>query len=122
MNDLVVAFQQAMEDRDVEAAVRLFSDDVQFFSPVVHQPYVGKGPLRAILGGVAQTFKDLRYTSSYSGADGHVLGFAARVGDRSLQGVDIVSASGGRLTELVVMVRPYSAATALRERMAALLP
>jgi len=43
-------------------------------------------------------------------------------GDRELQGIDMLRASGGMLTELTVMVRPYSAATALRERMAALLP
>jgi hypothetical protein len=43
------------------------------------------------------------------------------VADRELEGVDILQASDGVLTELTVMVRPYSAATALRERMAALL-
>lgn len=82
----------------------------------------GHEPLRTIVRGVLQGFEDFRYTSSYSAEDGHVLGFAARVGDRKLQGVDLLSASGGLLTELAVMVRSYSAATALRERMAALLP
>jgi hypothetical protein len=43
------------------------------------------------------------------------------VGDRELEGVDILSGSDGVLTELTVLVRPYSAATALRERMADLL-
>jgi hypothetical protein len=122
VNDLCTAFRQAIEGRDVDAAVRLFSDDVRFFSPVVYKPYVGHEPLRAIFGGVVQVFEDFRYTSSYSGEGGHVLRFAARVGDRKLQGVDILSVSGGVLTELTVMVRPYSAVMALRERMAALLP
>jgi hypothetical protein len=35
--------------------------------------------------------------------------------------VDILRGDGERLTELTVLVRPYSAATLLRERMAALL-
>jgi hypothetical protein len=35
--------------------------------------------------------------------------------------VDILRSDGERLTELTVLVRPYSAATLLRERMAALL-
>jgi hypothetical protein len=40
-----------------------------------------------------------------------------------VHGVDILRAGreDGRLTELTVLVRPYSAATAPRERMAALL-
>ncbi len=66
-------------------------------------------------------FEDFRYTHEYSGDDGHVLEFEARIGDRGLQGVDILRESGGVLTSLTVLVRPYSAATALRERMGALL-
>ncbi len=50
-----------------------------------------------------------------------MFGFTARVGDRELQGVDILRGSDGVLTELTVMVRPLSAATALRDRMATLL-
>ena len=54
--------------------------------------------------------------------DGAVLRFACRVGDRDLEGVDILRfGADGLITEFTVMVRPYSAATALRERMAALL-
>jgi len=74
-----------------------------------------------VLQAVTTVFEDFRYTGSYGGEDGHVLRFRARVGDRDLEGVDILTGSGGVLTELTVMVRPYSAATALRERMAAML-
>lgn len=52
---------------------------------------------------------------------GHVLEFTCHVGDRALQGVDILRGSDDELTELTVLVRPYSATTALRERMAAML-
>ncbi|MGY2085788.1 nuclear transport factor 2 family protein [Blastococcus sp. SYSU DS0539] len=119
--DPFAAFRAAVESRDVDAAVRLFTEDCTFFSPVVHEPYRGTGPLRAILTGVMTVFQDFRYTASYGGGDGHVLVFDAKVGDRVIQGVDILRAHDGELTELTVMVRPYSAATALRERMAALL-
>jgi hypothetical protein len=121
VSDPFAAFRTAVESRDVDAAVRLFAEDVRFFSPVVHKPYVGHEPLRAILGAVVSVFEDFHYTSSYAGDDGHVFAFTARVGERELQGVDMLRCSDGMLTELTVMVRPYSAATALRERMAALL-
>ena len=117
------AFRAAVEAKDIDAAVALFSDDVVFHSPVVHKPYQGKAVLHAILSAVVQVFEEFRYTAEHGadGADGHVLEFGARVGDREIHGVDILRAADGVLTELTVMVRPYSAATALRERMAALL-
>jgi hypothetical protein len=120
MSDPFAAFRAAVETDDVDAAVALFTEDVTFHSPVVHKPYVGREALRAILGAVTTVFEDFRYTGSYGADDGHVLRFSARVGDRELEGVDILRGSDGVLTELTVMVRPYSAATALRERMAAL--
>ncbi|MGY2067833.1 nuclear transport factor 2 family protein [Blastococcus sp. SYSU DS0619] len=119
--DPFAAFRAAVESRDVDAAVALFTDDCVFRSPIVHEPYRGTGALRAVLTGVMSVFEDFRYTASYAGGDGHVLAFSARVGHRDLEGVDMLRGRDGMLTELTVMVRPYSAATALRERMAALL-
>jgi hypothetical protein len=114
-------FRDAVESHDIDAAVALFASDVVFHSPVVHRLYEGREALRAILGAVTQVFEDFRYTAAYSGDDGDVLEFACRVGDRVLQGVDILRGSDDELTELTVLVRPYSAASALREQMAALL-
>ncbi|MHA6782401.1 nuclear transport factor 2 family protein [Pseudonocardia saturnea] len=115
------AFRTAVLDGDVDAAVALFAEDAVFHSPVVHRPYVGREALRAVLAAVTTVFEDFRYTDEYGSEHGHVLVFEARVGDRALQGVDILRGVEGVLTELTVLVRPYSAATALRERMAALL-
>lgn len=120
--DVHAAFRAAVEAGDVDAAVALFAPDAVFHSPVVHRPYHGREALRAVLSAVTTVFEDFRYTGSYSGDDGgHVLRFATRVGDRDLEGVDLLEARDGQLTALTVLVRPYSAATALRERMAALL-
>ena len=119
------AFRAAVESGDVGAAVALFAEDCVFHSPVVHAPYTGQEALRAILTAVMAVFEDFRYTAAYAGPDGHVLEFACRVGDRDLQGVDILrtgaSGAGAPISELTVLVRPYSAATALRTRMAELL-
>lgn len=121
MTDPYQSFRTAVLDGDGDAAVALFAEDAVFHSPVVHRPYVGREALRAILAAVAEVFEDFRYTAEYGSADGHVLVFEARVGERDIRGVDILRGADGVLTELTVLVRPYSAATALRERMAALL-
>lgn len=117
-------FKAAVESGDPASAVGLFSEDVVFNSPVVHKPYQGREALAAILGAVGKVFENFHYTAEYSGPDGHVLVFRADVGGRQLEGVDILRTGEGPddpLTELTVLVRPYSAATELRERMAALL-
>ena len=121
MDDLAAAFRAAIGRGDAEAATALFAPDCVFNSPIVHRPYVGPAPLRAVLGAATRVFADFRYTGVYAGEGGHVLEFACRIGDRECQGVDILRGDGGRLTELTVLVRPYSAATLLREQMAALL-
>ena len=107
--DLASAFRAAVERGDADAATALFAPDCVFNSPIVHRPYVGPVPLRAALGAVLQVFACFRYTGAYFG------------GDRECQGVDILRGDDERLTELTVLVRPYSAATLLREQMAALL-
>ena len=121
MSDPFSGFRAAIEAADPDRAAALFTPDCVFYSPVVHRPYLGQAPLRLILAAVVQVFEDFRYTAEYGGEAGHVLEFACRIGDRELQGVDILRGTADGLTELTVLVRPYSAATALRDRMAALL-
>ena len=120
-------FRAFVESGEIDSAVELFAEDVVFHSPVVHRPYRGREPLRAILRAAFTVFEDFQYVAEYhedgSGSDraGHVLRFRARVDGRDVEGVDILVSGPESITELTVLVRPYSAATALRERMAALL-
>jgi ketosteroid isomerase-like protein len=120
-DDVAAAFRRGIEAKDMDSAIALLAEDVVFHSPIVFADYRGRDAVAPILRGVALVFEDFRYTAEYSSEDGHVLAFSARVGDRGLDGVDILRVVDGAISEFTVMVRPYSAATALRERMAALL-
>jgi limonene-1,2-epoxide hydrolase len=116
------AFRAAVESDDMAAGVALLAEDVVFSSPIVHRTYTGRDQVAPVLFAVGTVFEDFRYTAEFSSADGHVLRFSARVDDRDIDGVDILTvAPDGQIVEFAVMVRPYSAATALRTRMAALL-
>ncbi|MBN9738945.1 MULTISPECIES: nuclear transport factor 2 family protein [unclassified Pseudonocardia] len=122
MTDTAARFRSAIEAGDPDAAVDLCTDDVEFRSPVVHRPYRGRAPLRAVLGAVVTVFEGFHYVGEFAGEDGHVLEFAATVGDREVQGVDLLRFDDdGRVRELTVLVRPLSAAEALRDRMGPLL-
>ncbi len=115
-------FRRGVEAHDLDLSLSVVSPSVVFHSPVVHRPHEGRDALRRILSAVNQVFEDFRYTAEFSSASGHVLMFSCRVGDRALDGVDILRVGAdGLVDDFTVMVRPYSAATALRERMAALM-
>ena len=114
------AFRAAIERNDHRALMDVFAPDVVFHSPIVHQPYIGRDALAPVLAAVMRVFADFRYVAEYDSADGKVLAFRTRVGERDLDGVDILTFDAqGFVREFTVMVRPYSAATALREMMAA---
>lgn len=116
------AFRAAAEAKDFAAASELFADDVTFRSPVVYKPYEGREALLVLLGAVVQVFEDFRYLEQVETGDTAALVFEARVGDKSVQGVDILRfGSGGRIEEMTVMVRPMSGMHALAERMRAML-
>jgi hypothetical protein len=115
-------FRKAVEDGDHAAVVDLLAEDVVFTSPVVFKPYAGKAITAAILGAVIRVFEDFRYVREIANPDGRdlVLVFEARVGDRAIQGCDILHFDeNGRIDDLMVMVRPLSGAQALQAAMAA---
>ena len=114
------AFKAAAENKDFAAAEDLFSDDVVFRSPVVFKPYEGKQAIATLLGAVVQVFEDFRYTDQVETGDTATLLFEARVGDKALNGVDVLRFdSDGKISELMVMVRPLSGVNALGEAMGA---
>lgn len=118
----IKAFRAGVEAHDLDAMMAVFADDVEFHSPIVFKTYVGKDELRLVLSGVMQVFEDLAYVGEYASETGGVLHFRARIGDRVLDGIDMLEFGvDGLCHDFTVMIRPYSGATLLRERMAALL-
>jgi hypothetical protein len=78
-----------------------------------------------LLRSVLRVFEDFRYTRSFGeeGGAGHVLEFVARVGDREVQGVDVLSVGEDDLvTELTVLIRPLSGLDAVVARMGEVIP
>ena len=115
-------FRAAVEARDIDAALALLAEDVVFRSPVVFAPYRGRQAVAPILRAFSRVAEDFRYVREIGSPDGadHVLLFQARVGGRELEGIDFLhTGTGGLIDELIVMIRPLSAALALAEAMKA---
>ncbi|HEX3293993.1 MAG TPA: nuclear transport factor 2 family protein [Solirubrobacterales bacterium] len=111
-------FRRAAEAKDFSAIDELFAEDVVFRSPVVFKPYEGREAVAMLLGAVVQVFEDFRYTDQIETDDSAALVFSARVGDRELDGIDLLHFdSEGRLDRMSVFVRPMSGVNALAEAM-----
>ncbi len=113
-------FGNAVLAGDHGAALATIGDDVVFRSPAGHQPYQGKEQVAVLLHLVATVFENFRYTAEWRDGATTILFFEANVGDRELQGIDILEEDGDGLVErFTVMIRPLSGLQAVAAAMAA---
>ncbi len=114
------AFKAAVEAGDLEAGFATLAEDITFRSPVVYKPYEGRDAVSALLRFVFEVFEDFRYVHEIADGDTHMLLFEARVGDKQLQGIDLLRENAdGLIGDFTVMVRPMSGMHALAEAMRA---
>ena len=113
-------FRRAVEAEDPEALTAALAEDIVFRSPAVFKPYEGKAIVAAILTeGAMKVFEEFHYTDQLEEGDVATLLFEARVGDRLLNGLDVLRFDGtGKVRELMVMVRPLSGLNAVADAMA----
>ena len=113
-------FGIAIEAGDEEAALATIADNVVFHSPAVYRAYQGKATVEAVLRAVATVFEDFRYTNEWRDGATTILFFEANVGDRDLQGVDILQENeAGQIEDFTVMIRPLSGLQAVAQAMQA---
>lgn len=113
-------FRAAVEAKDLDAMAACLAPDVQFYSPVAFKPFESREVVKAVLGFVMETFEDFSYIDELGGAESHMLRFRARVGDREVEGVDLLDENAdGLVGRFTVMLRPLSATMAMGEAMSA---
>jgi hypothetical protein len=113
-------FKAAVEARDLDAAFATLAQDVVLHSPVTFRAFEGKAAVQHVLGAVFEVFEDFRYVDHLTSPDASILLFKARVGEREIDGIDLVREDAdGLIDDFTVMVRPLSGVTALAEQMAA---
>jgi|SRR4051794_20604482 len=114
------AFRTAVEARDLDGLRDALHPMCTFRSPAVFRPYEGRERVMEVLGHAVQVFEDFRYTDELQGVASYGLVFRARVGDKDVEGLDLLRVDrSGLVTELTVMVRPLSGLLALAEAMGA---
>jgi hypothetical protein len=118
MAELSDPFRDAVLRGDHPAMVDALAPGVVFNSPVAFKPFEGRDAVGQVLAAVMRTFEDFRYTDELAGQTAHALVFEARVGDKQVQGIDLLRFdSDGKIDDFTVLVRPLSATIALAEAM-----
>jgi len=113
-------FRLAAEGKDLDLLAETLREDVVLHSPILFRGFEGRETAMAVLTQVSQVLEDFRYTDELAEDNTVVLRFKARVGDRELEGIDFLELDDeGRVRELTVFMRPFSALTAFNERMKA---
>lgn len=104
---------------DLSELESIVADDAVFRSPVANTPYPGKKVVCIVLRGAASVFKDFVYHRElFDGENSVCLEFEARVGDKTLKGIDLVKFDeAGKIIAFEVMVRPLTGVMALGEAM-----
>lgn len=103
-------FRAAVEARDTDAMAACLAEDCQLWSPVAHRPFAGRDACRGLFEQLFEVFEDFHYTDELTGEDGiHALVFRARVGDKAIEGLDLMRPDAdGLIGDFTVMIRPAS--------------
>jgi hypothetical protein len=103
------SFRAAVERDDIAAAASLFAEEIVFHSPATFHPFTGRETVTRLLGLVADTFEDFRYTDELAADGAQALIFRARIGDREIEGLDLLRLDDdGLIVDFTVMLRPIS--------------
>ena len=113
-------FRRAAESKDLDLLTETLCENVVLHSPVLFRGFEGRDTVQAVLTHVAATLEDLTYTDELADGNTVALRFKAQVGDKELEGIDFLELDDdGRVAELTVFMRPFSALTAFNEQMMA---
>jgi hypothetical protein len=101
-------------------AESLFAPQTRFRSPFTD--YTRREDVVHLLGQICQVLTDVQVTSELHGADTTMSAFDARVAGEEVQGVLVEHRDGGgRLTDAMLTLRPYSGLRASMRAMQALM-
>jgi hypothetical protein len=111
-------FRSAVEAGDIERAIATLAPDVVFHSPATFKPFEGRELVGHVLRTVFTVFEDFRYVAELEGDGATALVFKACVGDREVDGIDLVRENAeGLIDDFTVLVRPLSGLQALAQAM-----
>lgn len=110
-------YAQAFANRDVDAAVELFADDVVFHSPVIAEPgFQGRTSVAELLKIVFEVITDEEFFVDVGNDDIHLLVANARVLGNPIKTTTLLEYdANGLIREIWIMARPLVGVVAIAE-------
>ncbi|MBT7952955.1 MAG: nuclear transport factor 2 family protein [Gammaproteobacteria bacterium] len=124
MINTISTWHQIVKERNESALDQLLSDDVVFYSPVVHTPQPGKKITTLYLSAAFHVFINdtFHYVRELTTANDAVLEFEVEIDGIMVNGIDMIRWNEeGKIVEFKVFVRPLKAINLIHQKMAELL-
>lgn len=115
----LVEWHRIVREQDVDAIAALLEEDITLGAPPYWTRLEGKDIVAALLGIVVKTIKSIGYHREWVDGRELALEFRGSVGDKELQGIDLISLSEHyRISRIDVLMRPLNGIKALRDAIA----
>ncbi len=106
-------FRAAWNSGDPSVLVAALAPDVVLRSPLISEPFRGKGEIAALYEVIFNVMKEVEFTDELTGDGSHAFFWRAQVGGWPVEGVDLLrSGAGDTIAEITVMCRPLAGAAA----------
>jgi len=116
VDDWLAEWHRIVAERDMEALREVLADDVTMGAPPYWNKVRGREVVHHLLGLIVDTIEEFTYHREWRDGAELALEFRGHVGDRELQGIDLISLDeSGRIANLDVLMRPVNGVIALRE-------
>ena len=112
-----------VKTKDISILDNLISEDVVFYSPVVHTPQRGEIITKTYLKAASEVLFDnsFKYINEIQQDNQAICEFECKLDDIYINGIDIISWNNKKIITFKVMVRPLKGILLLKDKMASIL-
>ncbi len=119
IDDFLVEWHRIVSEKDLCALGRVLAEDISLGAPPYWDKLRGRRMVQHLLGLIVNTIEEFTYHREWRNGSELALEFSGHVGDRDLQGIDLISLDEHlRIANIDVLMRPLNAVVALRELIA----
>ena len=119
----VEKWHEIIISRDLGKLNDILSEEVVFYSPVVHTPQVGKKLTQLYLSAALHVIANdtFKYIKKVIDGNESILEFEVEIDGILVNGVDIITWDNGKISEFKVMIRPLKAINLIHQKMGIML-
>ncbi len=119
VSDFLTEWHRIVRERDLVGLDRVLDENVSMGAPPYWEKLRGRKLIHHLLGLIVHTIDGFTYHREWCNGSELALEFTGRVGERELQGIDLISLNDNLLVQnLDVLMRPVNSVIALRDAIA----